>query len=84
VSLGKMASDPAIGALGQFVLGDGREETRSRPAFAIGRFSKLGPDGLDRGQAQLVQHNAETRLVDGICRLHAVSPIQAAGATSAS
>lgn len=81
---GKMTSDPAIGALGQFVLGHGREEARSRPTFAISGFRELGPQGLDCRQAQLIQHDAETCLVGGICRLHAVSPIQAVVATSAS
>jgi hypothetical protein len=76
------AAHQDVGALGQFVLGDGRKEARRWPAFAISRFSELRPESFDLGRAQLVQHDAETGLVDGICSLHAVSPIHAVGATT--
>lgn len=82
--LGEMAFDTTVGAFGQFVLGDGGEEACCWPAFLVGSFGELGSEGLDRGQAQLVQHDAETGLVDRMGVLHAASPIRVAVVTSAS
>ena len=80
----KVAFDPAVGAFGQLMLGNGCKEARGRPALPISRFGEPRPKRLDRGQAQFVQHDAEADLVDGIDGRHAVSPIQAVGATRAS
>ncbi len=83
MGLSQVTFDPAVGALGQFMLGDGRKEARGGPALPVGRFGEPGPKGLDGGQAQLVQHDAETGFVDGMRALHATSPTQVL-ATSAS
>ena len=43
VGFGEMALDAAAIALGEFVFGDGGEETGSGPAFLIGLFGEFGP-----------------------------------------
>jgi len=35
------------------MLGEGRKEAGSRPAFLVGLLGELGPDQLDARQAQL-------------------------------
>ena len=72
--LGKVTLDPAVGAFGQFVFGDGREEARGWPALLVGLFGELRPEGLDRRQAQLVEHDAEACFVDMVSFGHAPSP----------
>lgn len=77
MSLGKMPFDPTMGAFGQFMLGDGRQEACGGPSFSIGLLGKLRPECFDRRQAELVEHDAEARFVDSVGGLHAASPVQA-------
>ncbi len=76
--LGEVALDAAPVALGEFVLGHGGEEAGCRPAFLVGAGGEVWPHGLDGGQTQLVQHEAETAGVDRSGRVHAASPVVAA------
>ncbi len=70
--LGQVPPDPAMRPFGEFMLGNRGEEPGGRPALPVRLFSEAGPEGLDRWQAQLVEHDAEARLVDGVgYRLHA-------------
>lgn len=74
--LGKMPLDRAVGALGQLMLGDGREEAGGGPSLPIGLLGKLRPECLDRRYAELIEHNAEPGFVDAMSALlHATSPI---------
>lgn len=76
MGLGKMPFDPAVGALGQFMLGDGREEAGGGPSLPICLLGKLWPECLDRRQPELVEHNAEPGFVDVVSALlHATSPV---------
>jgi hypothetical protein len=59
MGLCEMAFDPAVGALGQFMLGEDGEEARSGPTLPIGRFGEPGPKGFDAGQAQRVRHDID-------------------------
>ena len=61
--------------LGELVLGHGRQEARGGPAFPVRLLCELGPDDLDRGKAQVVQHDAEAGGIDCGGGLHAASPI---------
>ena len=72
--LGEMTLDPPPVALGEFVLGDRRQEACGGPALLIGLLGEARPHELDGGQAQLVQHDPETGGVDSGGRLHAASP----------
>ncbi len=69
-----MSFYPAMGALGQFMLGDGRQEARGWPSLPISLFGKLRPERFDRRQAEFVEHDAEPGFVDGVDGLHAASP----------
>ena len=81
--LGEVALDAASGALGDLVLGQGGEEAGGGPALLVGALGEAGPDGLDRGQAQVAEQEAEAGLVDGAGRAHA-APSSAEAAMSAS
>ncbi len=70
-----MALDAAPIAFGQFVFGHGGEEAGRRPALLVGTGGEVGPHGLDGGQAQFVQHEAEAGGVDRGGRAHAASPV---------
>ena len=61
-------------SVGQFMLGNGGEETRCGPSLPIRHFGEPGPQGLDGRQAQLVEHDAEARFVDMMSVGHAPSP----------
>ena len=71
-----MALDATLVAFGEFMLGDGGEEAGGRPTLLVGARGELGPDSLDGGQAQLVEHDPEAGGVDrgGGGRSHAASP----------
>jgi hypothetical protein len=71
---GQMAFDPAPIALGQLMLGNGRQEPGGGPSLSISLFGKLRPQGLDRRQSEFVEHDAETGFVDDVGGLHATSP----------
>src|SRR5829696_2679094 len=73
--LGEMALDAAPVSFCELMLGDRREEARGLPAFLVGLLGELRPDELDRGKAQLAEHDAEARGVDGGGRPHAASPV---------
>ena len=73
--LGEMALDAAPVSFCELMLGDRREEARGLPAFLVGLVGELRPDELDRGKAQLAEHDAEARGVDGGGRPHAASPV---------
>ena len=72
--LGDVSFDPAMRPFGQFMLGDGREETGGRPSFPIGLLGKFWQERLDRRQPELIQHDAESGFVDCVNALHATSP----------
>ncbi len=69
-----MALDAAAIALGEFVFGDGGEETGRGPAFLIGLFGEFGPYELDGRKTQFVEKDAKLGGIDGAVRLHATSP----------
>ena len=71
---GEVSFDPAPIALGQFMLGNGRQEPGGGPSLSIGLVGKLRPQGLDRRQSEFVKHDAETGFVDDVGVLHATSP----------
>ncbi len=72
-----MALDATAVAFGEFVFGHGGEEAGRRPAFLVGAGGEVGPEGLDGGETQLVQHKAEANGVDRSRRTHAASPVMA-------
>jgi hypothetical protein len=72
--LGEMPFDPAAIALGDLVLGKGRQQARGRPTLLVGASGELRPDELDRRQAQIVENEAEPLGVDGRVA-HAASPV---------
>jgi hypothetical protein len=72
-----MPLDAPTVALGQFVLGDCGQEAGGGPALLVGLFGKARPHGLDRGQAQFVEQDAEPSGVDGGGRHHAGSVARA-------
>jgi hypothetical protein len=57
--------DAAAIALGDLVLGKGRQQARGRPTLLVGASGELRPDELDRRQAQIVENEAEPLGVDG-------------------
>ena len=68
-----------LGALGDLVLGQGRQESCGRPAFPVGTFGEARPDVLDGWQAQIVEHDRETGDVDAV-RAEVVAGDAGAGA----
>lgn len=80
----EITGDPAVSAFSKFLLCDGGQETRGRPAFLVGLLGELWPEGLDGGQPQVVQHDAEAGRVNGVGGLHARSPAFSADPTRAS
>lgn len=74
VRLGEVSFYPAMRTLGQFVLGNGRQEPGGGPSLSIGLFGELRPERLDCRQPELVEHDAETGFVDDVGGLHATSP----------
>ena len=81
---GEMTGDPAVSAFGQFMFGDGSQEAGGRPAFLVGLLGEAGPEGLDGGQPQVVQHDTEAGLVNGVGGLHPRSPALCVDPTRAS
>jgi hypothetical protein len=61
-------------SLGQFMFGDGRQESGGWPSLPIGLLGKLRPERLDRRQPKFVEHDAKSCFVDGVNALHATSP----------
>ena len=55
---------------------DCRQEPGGRPSFPICLLSKLRPERLDRRQAEFVEHDAKSGLIDSVSVLHAASPAQ--------
>ncbi|MDE3081284.1 MAG: DUF3987 domain-containing protein, partial [Paracoccaceae bacterium] len=51
--------------------GDRGQEARGGPALPVRLFGELRPEGLDGGQPQLVEHDAEAGFVDELCGFHA-------------
>jgi hypothetical protein len=70
---GEMAFDAPPEAIGHFMLGQGGEESRSRPAFLIGLLCKFRPDQLDARQAQFAEQQFDARGVDGGVLPHAAT-----------
>ena len=60
-----MAGDAALLPLGEFVLGQGRQEAGGGPALGVGGFGEAGPEPAEGGQAELVQQHRQPRGVDG-------------------
>ena len=79
---GEMAFDAPTAALGHLMLGQGGKETRRRPTLLVGLSGEIGPDQLDRGQAQLGEQQFDAGGVDGIGRLHAAPPARTVPSSS--
>jgi len=56
-----VALDASLGTLGNFELGQRREEARGGPTLLIGTGGELLPETADGGQAQLVQQQRQRR-----------------------
>jgi len=72
LGLDKMACQAAAVAFGDLVLGEGCEEACGGPAFLVRPIGKIRPILLDRGKAEIVEHQHEPGPVDGLG--HAASP----------
>lgn len=77
-----MTFDAASGALGHLMLGEGGQEAGRRPSFLVGLGGKVGPDQLDRRQAQFGQKQLDAGGVDGIGGLHAALPARTVPSSS--
>ena len=49
VSFAEAALEAAPGAVGDFVFGQGGQQARGGPAFAVGLCGELGPQSFDAG-----------------------------------
>ena len=70
----EMALDTPTRAFGHLVLGQRRQEARSRPALLVGAGGKVRPDDLHGRQPQSVSARLEAAGINRIGALHATSP----------
>jgi hypothetical protein len=70
----QVAFDPTPIAFGKFVLGQRGEESAGGPSFLVCLGGEVPPDVLDGGQAQFVEHEAETLCINHGSCVHAASP----------
>ena len=71
-SFAEAALEATAGAVGDFVFGQGGQQARGGPAFAVGLSGELRPQCFDGGQAQFAEHKVERRGIDGCWSTHAV------------
>ena len=60
----QVALDTPAGTFRQFVLGEGGEEPRRRPALGIGAFAEAAPDILHCRQPEFRQQQIELECID--------------------
>ena len=75
LGLGEMACEPPAVPLGDLVLGQCGQQARRRPAFLVRPLGKARPVLLDRGQAQIVEHQRKSGGINVLG--HAASPMAA-------
>jgi hypothetical protein len=80
LGFGEMPREAAAIAFGDLVLGQRGEQARRRPAFLVRPLGEARPVLLDRGQAEVVEHQREPGLVDTLG--HAASPWPAPSSAS--
>ena len=56
---GEVALDASLGAFGDLDLGQGGQEARGGPAFAVGPLGNLWPEPADGGQTQIAQQQRQ-------------------------
>jgi hypothetical protein len=59
-----MAFDTASVTLGDLVLGERHQQTRSGPAFLVGALGEGRPDVFDGGQAQFAEQQGDAGRVE--------------------
>jgi hypothetical protein len=64
VGFGEMALNAATPALGDFQLGQDRQQPRGWPALLVGALGEFRSQPTDGGQAQLVQQQRQAGGVD--------------------
>ena len=62
--LDQMSLDASLIAFGEFQLGEGRQQSCRRPAFAVGALGEALPHGGDGRQPQFTQQQRQPRGVD--------------------
>ena len=69
-SFAEAALEAAPGTVGDFVFGQGGQQARGGPAFAVGLCGELRPQRLDSRQAQFAEHQVERRSINGVRSTH--------------
>ena len=67
-------NDPVPIQFGHFVLGQDGKEACRRPSLLVGLGSDIGPNLLNRGQAQFGEQQFDAGSIDGRGALHATPP----------
>src|SRR4029078_11301698 len=79
---GEVTFDATPTALGHLVLGKGGQKPCRRPALLVGLGSDIGPNLLNRGQAQFGEQQFDAGSIDGRGALHATPPARTVPSSS--
>lgn len=69
-----LSFDTTLRSLGQLMLEQGTQQPGCLPAFLVGTLRELRPEAADGWQAQVIEHQGQTRGVVGDRHVHAATP----------